>query len=314
MYLFLFLCCGPGQEVMDKVRRVLVHVCRDRSSPQRVNFVQSVTGYFSRDGEDEVDVSCSLEKNQFFIHRGEGPRVPLKRPAFCPIKHLSVTDAAMLPQDVQQQGVDVGVSVILQSANHKVLLTRRPAHLRIFPNNWVPPGGHVEPDETLLEAGLRELQEETGVKVAQEEVRSEILGLWESTYPPMLSCGLPRRRHIVVFVLLRTLLPNLQLQESLRPSPAEVNACVWVDADLARLITSSMDGEDRPSLRGHLPGSIRVTRVSSDGSLSDSTLPGALFLNRVPVSGPDEERVSTGTKFALDLWLRSLEGSDQAGR
>ncbi|KAM9783244.1 nucleoside diphosphate-linked moiety X motif 17 [Neosynchiropus ocellatus] len=299
---------------MDKLRRILVHVCRDRSSPQQVNFVQSITGHFSRDGEDEVDVSCLLEKNQFIIHRGEGRRVPLKRPSFCPIKHLSVTEAAMLPQDVQQQGVDVGVAVLLQSANHRVLLSRRAAHLRIFPNNWVPPGGHVELDETLLEAGLRELQEETGLKVAPEELSSEIVGLWESTYPPMLSRGLPQRRHIVVFMLLRTSLPYLQLQKSLRPSPAEVSACVWVDADLARLITSSMDGEDRPDLQGPLPSSIRVTQVSSDGSLSDSALPGAVFLNRAPISGPDVERVSTGTKFALDLWLRSLERSYQAER
>lgn len=38
--------------------------------------------------------------------------------------------------------------------------------MRTFPGVWVPPGGHIEPDETLLEGGLRELSEETGLKLA----------------------------------------------------------------------------------------------------------------------------------------------------
>lgn len=52
-----------------------------------------------------------------------------------------------------------------------------------------------------------------------------------------------------------------------------------------------------------------VSQVSAEGALSDSTLPVAVFINRAPVSGPDVERVSTGTKFALELWLKSLEST-----
>ncbi|XP_058504881.1 nucleoside diphosphate-linked moiety X motif 17 isoform X2 [Solea solea] len=167
---------------MDKVRRILVYVCKDRASPQRAQFVQSVTGYFSDDDEDQVEVKCSLDKNRLVLFRGDGGQgggVTLKRPAFCPIKHLSVTEAAAIPLDVQQRGVDVGVAILLQTANQRVLLTRRAKELRIFPNVWVPPGGHMEPDETLLAAGLRELQEETGLSLEPEEVCPKILGLWE---------------------------------------------------------------------------------------------------------------------------------------
>ncbi|XP_039972544.1 nucleoside diphosphate-linked moiety X motif 17 [Xiphias gladius] len=296
---------------MDKVRRILVCVCKDRSAPQRAQFVQSITGHFVDGGDDEVEVNCSLEKNQFVLFRGDkGRGIPLKRPAFCPIKNLSVTQAAAIPLDVQQRGVDVGVAILLQTANQRVLLTRRAKELRIFPNVWVPPGGHLEPDETLLDAGLRELKEETGLKLEPEEVCPEILGLWESVYPPMLSRGLPQRHHIVVYMLLHSSLSHLQLQSSLSPSPAEVSACLWADSRLVGAIVSAVDGYDAEVQLEDLPNSISVSQVSADGALSDFTLPMAMFVSRVPANGPDVERVSTGTKFALELWLRSLETPD----
>ncbi|XP_037639601.1 nucleoside diphosphate-linked moiety X motif 17 [Sebastes umbrosus] len=296
---------------MDKMRRILVHVCKDRAAPQRAHFVQSITGHFSDCGDDEVEVNCSLEKNQFVLYRGDkGQGTPLKRPAFCPIKHLSVTEAAAIPLDVQQRGVDVGVAIILQTANQRVLLTRRAKELHVFPNVWVPPGGHLEPDETLLDAGLRELTEETGLKLEPEGVSPKILGLWESVYPPMLSRGLPRRHHIVVYMLLLSPLSHLQLQASLSPSPAEVSACLWADSRLVRAVVSAMDGEDAEVQTDDLPSSVSVSQVSTEGALSDSTLPLEVFVSRAPVSGPDVERVSTGTKFALELWLRSLETPD----
>nr|XP_040022033.1 nucleoside diphosphate-linked moiety X motif 17 isoform X3 [Gasterosteus aculeatus aculeatus] len=245
---------------MDKVRRVLVHVCKDQSAPQRAQFVQSVTGHFSDGGDDEVEVSCSLERKQFVLFRGDGRRgTPLKRPAFCPIKHLSVSQSAAIPLDVQRRGVDVGVAIILQTANRRVLLTPK------------------------------------------------ILGLWESVYPPMLSRGLPQRHHIVVYMLLLSRLSHLQLQASLRPSPAEVSACLWADRQLVGAVVSSVDAEDGHVPLHHLQGSVSVSQVFSDGALSEAALPLEVLLGRAPACGPDVERVSTGTKFALELWLKSLE-------
>uniref|UniRef100_A0A3Q3X1T0 m7GpppN-mRNA hydrolase NUDT17 n=1 Tax=Mola mola TaxID=94237 RepID=A0A3Q3X1T0_MOLML len=291
---------------MDKVRRILVRVCKEQTP-----FVQSVTSHFADYGADEAQVSCSLERNQLILSRGEaGRRLPLKRPAFCPIKHLSAAEAAAIPLDVQQRGIDVGVAIILQTANQKVLLTRRAKELRIFPNVWVPPGGHVEPDETLLDAGLRELKEETGLKLEAKEASPQILGLWESVYPPLLSRGPPQRHHVVVYVLLRSSLSDLQLQASLSPSPAEVSACLWADRRLVGAIVSAVDGEDGELELDHLPSGISVSQVAADGALSDTTLPVTVFVSRVPACGPDLERVSTGTKFALELWLRSLETPD----
>lgn len=53
-----------------------------------------------------------------------------------------------------------------------------------------------------------------------------------------------------------------------------------------------------------------VSQVSADGALTESSMPLAVFTSRAPASGPDVERVSTGTKFALELWLRSLDVPD----
>lgn len=64
--------------------------------------------------------------------------------------------------------------------------------MRTFPHVWVPPGGHVDSGEGLIEAGLRELYEETAISIQPDE-RTYILGLWEvnstKIYPIMLKYG-----------------------------------------------------------------------------------------------------------------------------
>lgn len=294
-----------SMETVRQVRKVLVHLSRENAAPQCARFVQSITGHFS--SQDEALVGCYLDDNRVILGGGRGKLVPFKRPTFCPFKHLSVTQAAAIPLDVQNRGVDVGVAVLLQSANQRVLLTRRAASLRIFPGIWVPPGGHVELDETLAAAGLRELNEETGLKLELNDIYPQILGLWESAYPPRLSRGYPVRHHIVTYMLLHSPHTDTQLQVGLRPDPAEVSGCVWADADLARSIVSSVEGEEGEVRVDRLPPTVSVTEVSSDGALRDSVLPVSVLCNRAPADGPDVERVSTGTKFALELWLDTLQ-------
>ncbi|KAM6967982.1 nucleoside diphosphate-linked moiety X motif 17 [Aplochiton taeniatus] len=293
---------------MEKVRKILVHLSKDNAAPHCARFVQSITGHFSGSLDDEVMVVCTLENNRFLLgHLEKGRGVPLKRASFCPFKHLSGSEAAAIPLEVQSRGVDVGVAILLQSANQKVLLTRRACTLRIFPNVWVPPGGHVELNERLLDAGLRELREETGLKLQPDEVSPKLLGLWESVYPPMLSRGLPQRHHIVTYMLLHSSLPHHQLQAALRPEPAEVSGCLWVDAPLGRAIVAAVDGQEDSGLGFEdLPPTLSVSEVSPEGALRESVLPVSVLCNRAPSRGQDVERVSTGTKYALELWLNTL--------
>ena len=57
-----------------------------------------------------------------------------------------------------------------------------------------------EAEETLSEAGLRELWEETGLDLRDSRLVVDTLGLWESVYPHLLSAGDPRRHHLVVYL------------------------------------------------------------------------------------------------------------------
>lgn len=292
-----------------------MYLSKENAAPQCARFVQSITGHFVGDVEDQATVSCSLDNNRFILSdQLYGGEIPLKRAPFCPIKYLSHSEAASLPPDTLNRGVDVGVAVLLQSANHRLLLTRRASSLRIFPNVWVPPGGHVELDEKLLDAGLRELQEETGLKLSPDQISTQLLGLWESVYPPMLSRGLPQRHHIVTYILLKSSLSHLQLQASLRPDPAEVSGCVWVDAGLVKAIVSAVNGEENSvQVPADMPSTISVTEVSIRGDLEETSQPISVFCNRAPDHGEEIERVSTGTKYALELWLKTLEPHTEMG-
>jgi|CXWL01.1.fsa_nt_gi mutator protein MutT len=59
----------------------------------------------------------------------------------------------------------VGGLIIYQ--NSQVFVQKRSPDRRMFPGCWDIPGGHVEPGETLYEALVREIREETGWKLKQ---------------------------------------------------------------------------------------------------------------------------------------------------
>jgi len=48
-----------------------------------------------------------------------------------------------LPPEIAARGVNVGICVMVESADCAVMLTCRAAHMRTFAGAWVPPGGHI---------------------------------------------------------------------------------------------------------------------------------------------------------------------------
>ncbi|XP_063802953.1 nucleoside diphosphate-linked moiety X motif 17 [Pseudophryne corroboree] len=298
---------------MESAKRVLVYLRKDNSLLQCAQFVQDITGLYGDRHQDRAVVNCGLDQNRFIVSDqpfGGSSKAQLQRPTFCPIKNLSSDQAASLPEVIRNRGVDVGVTVLLQSANNKVLLTRRSKTLTIFPNVWVPPGGHMEPGEQLLQAGLRELQEETGLSLQEAHQPWSILGLWESAFPPLLSRGPPIRHHIVTYLLVSSNETHQELQEKLRPDEQEVSACVWLDPQIAERIVATEEGlKDSGKNVPGLQTSVKITEVRG-GTLAQKDLPLATLLNTAPNDGEDVERVSTGTKYALALWLDTLRLKD----
>ncbi|XP_021121481.1 nucleoside diphosphate-linked moiety X motif 17 isoform X5 [Heterocephalus glaber] len=236
--------------------------------PESVSFAQSVCGLLgSGPGLGPWPMHCSLKRGQLILSDRPFPeasaRLPLQRPPFCPFAALAqqpMAPKAMLPVN---RGVDLGVAVLLQSSDQTVLLTRRTPTLRISPNLWVPPGGHVEHEEEvsssqltqpvphlptcgtsgcglgrgkqdsgspalpsltalfdsqLLDGGLRELWEESGLQLPKDQFSWVPLGLWESAYPPRLSWGFPKYHHIVLYLLVISQESQQQLQSVIKNS------------------------------------------------------------------------------------------------
>lgn len=59
----------------------------------------------------------------------------------------------------------VASCMVIEDLDGKVLLTKRSQTMRVYPRSWVLPGGHIEPFESLEDGAIREVYEETGIKI-----------------------------------------------------------------------------------------------------------------------------------------------------
>ncbi|XP_063956174.1 nucleoside diphosphate-linked moiety X motif 17-like [Lytechinus pictus] len=290
--------------------RILVYLRHlTRGVVERAVFEECILDSLGHSGL-EASVRCTLEDNRLIISNpSEGEEtVVLKHPSFCPCHNLVSSDATHIPKEVLDRGVDCGVVTLLWSSDRYLLLTRRASHLRIFPGIWVPPGGHVEQGETLVEAGLRELCEETGLEVDPKECNPKMVALWESVYPPLLSRGLPKKHHIVVYQSVTSSKTHQQLDTELRLSSDEVGAAAWLEESIVRALTQLSEEEDRvkrKAILSEIPEKLRGHIVDpTTGKSTCDQIPTRVFYQRAPPTGDDIERLSTGTLFAMQHWLK----------
>nr|XP_030725147.1 nucleoside diphosphate-linked moiety X motif 17 isoform X7 [Globicephala melas] len=233
--------------------------------PESVSFAQSVCGLLGAGpGLGPWPTYCGLKRGELVLSDrpfpGASARLPLQRPPFCPFSALDQQPRAPGAELPTNPGVDLAVAVVLQSSDQTVLLTRRTQTLNVSPNLWVPPGGHVEPDEELLDGGLRELWEESGLQLPQGQFSGVPLGLWESAYPPRLSWGLPKYHHIILYLLVISQESQQQLQARIQPNPREVSALMWLGPDVAAAVAATEDGTETPRhLPQDLPPSVLLT-------------------------------------------------------
>ncbi|XP_060072146.1 nucleoside diphosphate-linked moiety X motif 17-like [Ylistrum balloti] len=297
--------------------RILVYLKRKGhdKTPTIAKFTQSVLDYLVEDKSiNQSEVYAELIDNHLVVTDDESESkhnsIKLRRPHFCPIHNLQKSHLEAIPEDILNRGIDVGAGVILESADNKILLTRRSKRLRTFPGIWVPPGGHLEKDETLIEAGLRELHEETGLKILPDQCvggNVQMLTLWESVFPPKLTLGLPKRHHVVVYLYgkLNSDLTSDVLSERIRLQPEEAEACVWLDRKIIQGIVACKE-EEKSQLHFkdlNLPEVVKgITIRDEDKKQLISDIPLQPLFN-TSSDTTDGERVSTGTKFALGEWL-----------
>jgi 8-oxo-dGTP pyrophosphatase MutT (NUDIX family) len=116
----------------------------------------------------------------------------------CPAQELQLL-GWIPPSLATKSTIRIGVAVIIEDLTGKILLTKRNANLRAFPNVWVVPGGHIEKNETLEQAGAREAFEEVGLLL--DPTQLILLGLWESTFPHLPSLEKPITHHHAVVYL-----------------------------------------------------------------------------------------------------------------
>eukprot|EP01019_Chilodonella_uncinata_P004249 GABU01005140.1.p1 GENE.GABU01005140.1~~GABU01005140.1.p1 ORF type:complete len:290 (-),score=16.09 GABU01005140.1:21-890(-) len=68
--------------------------------------------------------------------------------------------------------------VFIRSASGHILMTQRLPTMS-FPDSWVAPGGKVDPQETFLQAAVREIEEEVGLEITAESLQPILF--YEST-------------------------------------------------------------------------------------------------------------------------------------
>ncbi|XP_072039083.1 nucleoside diphosphate-linked moiety X motif 17-like [Amphiura filiformis] len=274
-------------------------------STGKAQFTQCILDYFGS-REETVRVSCHLKDDTVIISDNEEDGLLLKHPSFCPMHCLKEDDHKRISEDTLRRGIDVGVATLLCTSDRKLLLTRRASHLRTFPGVWVPPGGHIELGETLVQAGLRELTEETGLEIDDEECQAQTIAMWESVYPAMLSAGLPRRHHVVVYQTIHSPHSHLTLQEKLKLQVSEVGAAAWLDEEVIRvLVTQPTSSSEVVNLPEGVPQTFRATVIdpkTSEACMQE--LDSSVLFNTMPSVGNDIERISTGTMFALQQWCQ----------
>lgn len=81
--------------------------------------------------------------------------------------------------------LQVGVKVLIKNPEGNYLLLQRAAAMDHEPEaHWDIPGGRIEPEERLLDALTRELEEETGITLTGAP---HLLGAQDIFVPPKIS-------------------------------------------------------------------------------------------------------------------------------
>jgi 8-oxo-dGTP pyrophosphatase MutT (NUDIX family) len=83
--------------------------------------------------------------------------------------NLAAFDRRLTP-DPELKAASVALCIVLAAGGPSLLVTRRSSTLRAHAGQWALPGGRQDAGESIDEAALRELHEETGLRCANHDL------------------------------------------------------------------------------------------------------------------------------------------------
>ena len=86
-----------------------------------------------------------------------------KKPLFKKAKIKRYIDLGLFTEG---EDMLIGAGVVIFDEDGKVLIMLRPQTVSWAPGKWALPGGHIEEGETPLEAAVREVEEESELKIS----------------------------------------------------------------------------------------------------------------------------------------------------
>lgn len=145
--------------------------------------------------------------------------------------------------------VVIGISILANSTNAGILLTRRSSKLRKHAGQYALPGGKVDNGESLVEAALRELQEELNLN----EAESSVLGFLDDM-PTQSGFNITP---VVVWI------DNLN---SLKPNPDEVAEVYQIPLEELETISLNLSHEDPTPEQGRSESAVMSLYLPSVGT------------------------------------------------
>ena len=115
------------------------------------------------------DVDCQEGRQIVFVDPATIPGLPIVRSTATVLEALEAWATTHTPTPAEDARGFAGV--ILVDQRGWILLQERDEHPRIDPDCWGLSGGHLEPGESPADGALRELEEETGVRLDAAELR-----------------------------------------------------------------------------------------------------------------------------------------------
>lgn len=95
------------------------------------------------------------------------------------------------------------IGVFILNDYGQILLQKRSSNKKNYPNMWALCTGHVEKNEEIQDAAIRELKEELGIDVSIKELHSfangkfDIINKNSSTYFFCIKCNLKEEKFII---------------------------------------------------------------------------------------------------------------------